>query len=232
MTRSFIAHPSNVAGPFYVVDGECMGCGAPESEAGAMMSHDGSGHCFFISQPCTPDQVNSAIRALWSSCCNAVRYSGSDSSILTRIGQLGLASTCDEKANKPLSKIVRNCVSFTYGDERDSVESNIRRIIIFIMDSQFIHSGGRCSGIEYGRRSGSFLFHWGTSDLQFSIRFHVAAISERRWLARIEENQPATLGMAMSLDTSLQSSDLFGDIRWFTEAELGGDTRKEAVHPY
>jgi hypothetical protein len=46
--RRFTAHHANSDGPFKPVDGVC---GAPESEAEGMMAHDGSGHCFFRTQP-------------------------------------------------------------------------------------------------------------------------------------------------------------------------------------
>jgi len=45
-----------------------MSCGAPELEAGALMSHT-KGHCFFVRQPNTAEEVNTAILSLWSSCC-------------------------------------------------------------------------------------------------------------------------------------------------------------------
>ena len=50
-------HPQNVAGPFYVANGECMACGAPEMQAGSMMSHDASGHCFSMRQPTATEET-------------------------------------------------------------------------------------------------------------------------------------------------------------------------------
>ncbi len=72
-----------------------MSCGAPELEAGALMSHDGKGHCFFVRQPNTAEEVNTAILSLWSSCCGAVRYGGHDHGILVRLAEIGENDTCD-----------------------------------------------------------------------------------------------------------------------------------------
>jgi hypothetical protein len=73
-------------GDFYVIEHECMACGAPAMEAPALMAHRTStSSCFFLKQPSTPDEVNQAVTAVQASCCGAVRYRGSDPSILARL---------------------------------------------------------------------------------------------------------------------------------------------------
>ena len=99
MTKRLPTHPQNSEGDFYVVDGECMGCGAPEQQATRMMAHDSTGHCFFVRQPESSDELNDALRALWSSCCGAVRYGGIDPLVLTRLAQMGLAAACDQRTS-------------------------------------------------------------------------------------------------------------------------------------
>lgn len=93
-------HPQNADGPFYVVNGDCMACGAPELEAPALMSHDESGHCYFHSQPSDHDETNSAIKALWASCCQAIRYSGNNPEILKKLDELGESRCCDARVNR------------------------------------------------------------------------------------------------------------------------------------
>jgi hypothetical protein len=88
MNRRYTPHPSNAEGPFYVVNTECMACGAPEATAPELIVHDDSfDHCYFRRQPETPDELNSALR-----------YSGNDPVILTRleVATIGIAMRLDE----------------------------------------------------------------------------------------------------------------------------------------
>src|SRR5947208_13228472 len=91
-----------------------MGCGAPEVEADGLMSHDATGHCFFVLQPSSTNEVDSAIRATWASCCGAIRYNGDDPVILTRLAELGEASLCDQHVSSSIKTISRNQVRFEY----------------------------------------------------------------------------------------------------------------------
>src|SRR2546426_5210227 len=78
----------NAAGPFYVEDGCCFICCAPEHEAPGLMgfyqdpsgTHKGS-HCYFRKQPKTRAELEQAIRAVWVSCCGALRYGGHDARV-------------------------------------------------------------------------------------------------------------------------------------------------------
>jgi hypothetical protein len=81
--------PKNVEGPFFVANGECITCMAPEQEAPDLMGFDqGAHHCYFKKQPSTPDELERAIRAGWSSCCGALYYSGSDPAVPRRLAEL------------------------------------------------------------------------------------------------------------------------------------------------
>lgn len=227
--RRFTAHQANCEGPFYVVGGECMGCGAPESEAEGMMSHDSSGHCFFRAQPETLEQVDAAIRALWTSCCGAVRYAGKEQAILTRIAELGEGSKCDEAIEWPPPSSIRSRVTFTYRGDNESVESNLRSIVRFIADSHSKSTNRRFTNFKYGKREASFIYHWFDD---CSIRFRVMQIDEGKWLVSIEDNDRAKIGIAMSLDKSLQASDQFREIQWFKEEEQLDSMICGAIHPY
>jgi hypothetical protein len=76
-------------GDFYVVENECMICGAPAVVAPDLIRHrEGSKYsqsCYFIKQPSTAAEVDQAIAATEASCCNAVRYRGKDPVLLVRI---------------------------------------------------------------------------------------------------------------------------------------------------
>ena len=81
--------PKNIPGPFYVANGECLICMAPEHEAPDLMGFDEeANHCYFKKQPSTPEEFERAARAVWVSCCEAVQYSGDDQRVLQRIAEL------------------------------------------------------------------------------------------------------------------------------------------------
>src|SRR5215216_6853106 len=81
--------PKNAPGPFYVANGECITCMAPEHEAPDLMGFDEeANHCYFKKQPSTPEEFERAARAVWASCCAAVQYSGDDPAVLQRIEEL------------------------------------------------------------------------------------------------------------------------------------------------
>jgi len=102
-------HPANAPGDFYVMDGYCLACQAPEHEAPDLMANteaSGMYHCFFQKQPSSPEEVDRAINAVCVGCCGAVRYGGKDPAILRefkefakRIKQLNYDNFCDHKLN-------------------------------------------------------------------------------------------------------------------------------------
>lgn len=88
-------HPLNVAGDFYVADGLCMACTAPENEAPTLLTHDSNDHCYFVAQPKTTTELQQAVMAVAVGCCGAVRYAGTDDAVIRRLGELGSAELCD-----------------------------------------------------------------------------------------------------------------------------------------
>jgi len=226
--RRFIAHNANVDGPFYVVNGECIACGAPESEADELMAHDESGHCFFRTQPTNPEQVDAAIRALWASCCGAVRYAGKDQSILARIAELGESEKCDENV-EPTSLKIRSRVTFAYECDEASSESSLRTIVRFISSKLTQGQDSRCTNFQFSKSEASFVFHWYTD---CSIKFRVKQIPGERWLVSIEDNDRARISYAIWLDKSLRASRQFTAIRWFTEDEKIDGLNGGTTHPY
>src|SRR5262245_22568795 len=90
----------NASGDFYVADGMCIACQAPEREAPDLMANDPTAHagyhCYFKRQPTTPNELEQAIWAVAVGCCGAVRYAGSNAAVLCRLQELGSAEACDE----------------------------------------------------------------------------------------------------------------------------------------
>jgi hypothetical protein len=232
MSRRLDAHPSNSDGPFYVLADECIACGAAEQQAKGLMSHDDNGSCFFARQPFTTEETDAAIRALWSSCCEAIRYSGDDVAILTRIAQIGSASACDKQLKPQPAIVIRDHVTFNYVGSHDSSSTDLRQIITFISDGFPASSYARNSHFVFGKSSGSFLHHWGTSDSLNSIKLRVENKEEGKWLVALEDNDLAKVGTAMSLDAKIQANELIKNINWFTKDELVDHPNNGCPHPY
>jgi hypothetical protein len=95
-------YPLNPVGDFYVADGMCIACTAPEHEAPELMAHDpaadGGYHCYFKQQPKTPEELERAIRAVEVGCCGAVRYGGRDPQIIRRLNGVWFRGACDHHA--------------------------------------------------------------------------------------------------------------------------------------
>jgi hypothetical protein len=85
--NSMPRHPRNVHGPFYTTGG-CLACGAPESEAPALLAEltDDQLETFFVRQPTTPMEVEAACRAAQVCCVSSLRYAGKDPAIIRRLG--------------------------------------------------------------------------------------------------------------------------------------------------
>jgi len=99
---SLHCYPLNAPGDFYVEDGMCIACLAPEHAAPDLMSHhsdDARGyHCYFRRQPETPAERERAVRAVEVGCCGAVRYGDRDPQIIHRLRARRDLDACDHTA--------------------------------------------------------------------------------------------------------------------------------------
>jgi hypothetical protein len=219
-------HPQNVAGPFYVANGECMACGAPESQAGTLMSHDGSGHCFFVRQPSTAEEVDATILGLWSSCCGAVRYGGHDHEILVRLAEIGKSNTCDFRLeNEPKQAHITH-LTFEFADA-EAPKSGLlaaREIMeyfaVFLTKSHNV--GSRVLDFRLSDTTASFRYEWGHNSLptRCSVTFALEAYGENSWLLRIRrEDRPNSLGDGIAIYKAIERDRRFQQVQWFTEDE-------------
>lgn len=112
-TTKYIQQPQ---GDFYVVDGECITCGAPEAEAPDLIEHQKGeyGHCYFKKQPETEDEINRAINAVAVSCISGLRYRGIDENILKRLYEIGEHGQCDNFPIYKYKEVIRNKVEFRF----------------------------------------------------------------------------------------------------------------------
>jgi hypothetical protein len=91
-------HPANMSGDFYVEDGVCITCLAPEQEAPELLGMHPEGHCSFKKQPSTPEEIERAIEAVRVSCVAGLRYGGNNPEILRRLVANGDKTQCDRLA--------------------------------------------------------------------------------------------------------------------------------------
>ena len=232
MNESYERHPLNSDGPFYVVEGECVACGALECEADNLMSHDERGHCYFARQPETVEEVDAAIRATWASCTQAVRYSGDDPEIIERLARLGNYSNCDGKLVPEPSGTARSWVKFE--EVAPEPGSSVRRRLKDLIQSLAKVLEGphqRCERFRIWWSRGSFRVVWGLPAMRPSIRFAIKHETEQRWEIRIEDNALATTGWAIRLDDFLRGTMTYSDIRWYSPHEDPALCRGSA-HPY
>jgi hypothetical protein len=98
--RRFKAHPQSAPGDFYVVNGECVSCGAPHAVAPDLIGwakgteHE---HCVWKKQPETYQEMEQALAAFDVSEVGCYRYAGCDPTVMKRIG----LDCCDQAVIRP-----------------------------------------------------------------------------------------------------------------------------------
>jgi hypothetical protein len=216
-----------------------MACGAPEMEAGTLMSHDGKGHCFFVRQPTTTEETDAAILSLWSSCCGAIRYCGHDHEILVRLAEIGEADTCDFRLeNEPKQAHITN-VMFEFVDAEVPITSfRAPRKIMEHFTGFLTKRGGAGSRVLDSRIAGtaaSFRYEWGRDSLPTpcSVTFGLEAYDERSWLLRIRrEDRPNSPGDALGIHMAIEQDHRFRQVQWFTEEDWKKGVRDGRARPF
>jgi hypothetical protein len=87
--------PLNSDGDFYVEEGTCLWCMAPENEAPELIGFEKPDGCFFRRQPETSNEIDHAINAVRASCVEALHYAGHDVNLLERLRARGCGHLCD-----------------------------------------------------------------------------------------------------------------------------------------
>ena len=100
---------------FYVEEVECMFCGSPPEAAPNLMSMrtNAAGYpsCYFKRQPQNEAEIDEAIAGIHASCCGAVQYRGSDTSVLIKLGsQLGHSNPGLLRRSKRFKRPLRRLV--------------------------------------------------------------------------------------------------------------------------
>jgi len=203
-----------------------MACGAPESQAPTMMSHDGQGHCFFARQPTTREETDAAILSTWASCCGAVRYGGQDREVLIRLAEIGSAECCDHRLDDEPRPVNRNRVSFEFVEaDAPRTESVAARQIMEYFASSLKDLGssdGRVLAFRCSSITSSFRYEWGVGSNVYSVMLTLEPHREPPWLLRIQrddnDNHPTT-AFAISIHKALEHDGRFRRVRWFAEED-------------
>jgi hypothetical protein len=89
--------PENAPGDFYVEAGLCTRCCLIHGEAPELLNDPEQPfeECYFRRQPQTPDEIERAISAMCVSEMCALRYGGTDPTIIAKLRARQLGSHCD-----------------------------------------------------------------------------------------------------------------------------------------
>jgi hypothetical protein len=212
-------HPKNVPGDFYVVHGCCTACGVPTALAPDMFDFDADNHCYVKRQPATDSERDAALRVVHAQELGCVRYRGTDTALLRRLGDAGEADQCDVALPEAVRPLVRNHVTFLakWEDVRAWTESAVLQD--FVQYFLFHPNGERfaVTGVVTSRDGADVSISW------FEDRFHTVSIralhdEDRRWLIR----HSFGIGLSDFIDDWLRQSEHFDGVRWYTLEQWNG----------
>jgi hypothetical protein len=151
-------HSENSQGDFYVMDGVCTSCGAPQAEAPDLIDHSKVeyGHCYFRKQPETDDEIERAINAIAVSCIAGLRYGGNDEKILKRLYEIGESEQCDHKPIGNYKTIIWNKVMFCYNGSIKELAD----LLTTKMVSGQTHLNKHIIDFKFGSNSFEFIYRW------------------------------------------------------------------------
>jgi hypothetical protein len=222
------AHPCNAPGDFYVEDGCCITCGVPHMVAPDLFGWtDDESHCFVRRQPASPEEVDSAVHALWSAEASCIRYRGTDRALLNRIAEMGEADQCDLHPG-PVAVRIRDRVTFASGaGDGDSPLALADRFRAHLATDDRPHPYKVRPRRPW--RPARAIFSWdvlpGRRGHFHSVDFTVSRRKSDRFEARLTGWRPAANGLGLMFDKWLKTVEGATDIRWFSidEYDRGGD---------
>jgi hypothetical protein len=205
----------NVQGDFYVEDGVCTSCGAPQAEAPDLIDHSKSyyGHCYFKKQPQTDEEIERVINAIAVSCTSGLRYGGTDEKILKRLYEIGEQDQCDHKPIGHYKTIIWNRVTFLYAGSIKKLAKLITTQIVL----RHTHLNKRVINFKADKQhSFEFIYRW--ADGHTGTIFKCYYIGDNKFCVEIniEENGYAISlrGNAMDFNSILCSNQKISAILW------------------
>lgn len=117
----FNAHPESAPGDFYVVNNECVSCGAPHAVAPDLIGwaeNVDASHCIWKRQPATSQETDQAINAVLASEVACHRYAGNDPRILGRLDPMYCDASqpvIDDRAGESINKVLSSNLKLIVG---------------------------------------------------------------------------------------------------------------------
>ena len=201
----------NVPGPFYVVKDRCMSCGAPEAEANGLIAYDEeTSTCFFARQPSTEDETYRAIRAVWVSCCSALRYDGSDPEVNRRLSGLGQSEQVDRSLLFHLASKRRRVV--TFGGSLRSPSDVLRAIA---HDLVAHYSNATFADLTADAGSAAVLYSWPNGRRGATLTVRPSWDGDQRLSLSVDtDDSHAVRRVGVELDDALRRLSL-QEVRWY-----------------
>jgi hypothetical protein len=217
MSEEMRPHPSNVEGPFYVLDGCCTACGVPESVAPEHFAWDGQNQCFVQRQPRTEAEVGRVLAAMRYAELQCIRYRGTDPEVMRRIAELDGPELCDVAPPFELKRVRRNHVTFDTAPDVSSVDALAAGFRRFLLDAPRGHFRVQPAASSAGEAA--LAFAW------FEDHFHTVVLranpgSDGTWLIH---HPGANLGVSDTLNDWLSGDPHVSNVRWYSAASFEGD---------
>ncbi|MBX3257457.1 MAG: ferredoxin [Chitinophagaceae bacterium] len=208
-------YPENSKGDFYVEDGVCTSCGAPEAEAPDLIEHSKFeyGHCYFKKQPETDDEIERAINAIAVSCISGLRYSGTDEKILKRLYEIGEGEQCDHKPKGSYKTLIFDNVTFLFNGSIHEISELITTQLILGQTHLNKHIVNfKIANDKYFE----FVYRWTNGATGNIFRCHYFGDNRFRVEIGLEENghEISIRESSMTLNSILRLDNRVSEILW------------------
>jgi len=221
-------HPRNAPGPFYVVNGCCMACDVPVSEAPDLFTYDASNHCYVKRQPCTKDELDRTLRAAWAAELGCIRYRGNDAEVLRRFAEFGSQDLCDVPPPADIGPVVRDRVTFDT-DFTDCIHLSA----VALAESYHVYLLGldcrreglgvrfryRVPPVKGDAKAASLTYSWFKAHWH-TVEFRVVGSLASRWLVHhFSADRAGGQGVSNQLADWLRDAGTFCRVRWYSSEE-------------
>jgi len=208
-------YPENSQGDFYVENGVCITCGAPEAEAPDLIEHSKIeyGHCYFKKQPETEDEIERAINAIAVSCISGLRYGGTDEKILKRLYEIGEGGQCDHKPTGNYKTQICDNVTFLFNGSIQELSELMTTKLI----ARQTHLNKHIVNFKIANdKYFEFVYRWTNGATGNIFRCHSFDENRFRVEIGIEENgdEISIRGNSMTLNYILYSDKRISNILW------------------
>jgi hypothetical protein len=208
-------YSENSQGDFYVEDGVCTSCGAPQAEAPDLIGHSKSyyGHCYFKKQPQTDGEIERAINAIAVSCISGLRYGGTNEKILKRLYEIGEGEQCDHEPIGNYKPLIWDTAIFEFnGSIKELSELMTTQLVLghSHLNKQIINF--KLENDKYFE----FIYRWTDGLTGNTFRCHCIGDNRFRVEIGIEENgyEISIRGNSMTLNSIFKLDKRVSEILW------------------